>query len=225
MAMYCSAAELRTQIDKTGTTGSGSDGNLNVIIEGVCAGIDNFCNRPDGFLAVSVASARIYPGSGLSWQNIDECVEITLVAVKDSPSDSAYVSWASSDWIAFNGNAESPDFNRLPYMGIMCDPNGSYNVFTSSIYTGLRGFKPSGEGYSHAVPTVQITARWGFALVTPAPIKQAAIALSSRWMKQGQSAWADTLASPELAQLIYRRENADIRWMLESGRYIRPPIG
>jgi hypothetical protein len=225
MTQYCSPIELRTQIDKTGVTGSGSDAALTVLIEAVSQGIDNFCNRPDGFLAPAVGVARIFSGSGKAWQRIDECAAISLVEVKDSPSDTTYVAWAGTDWIPFSGDVENPDFNRLPYTGIMCDPNGDYSVFTSSVYTGLRGFRPSGEGYSHAVPTVRATSRWGYALTVPPVIKETAIALSSRWMKQGQSAWADTLASPELATLIYRRENADIRWMLESGRFIRPTVG
>jgi len=70
---------------------------------------------------------------------------------------------------------------------------------------------------------VSVTANWGYAFHVPAAIKEACIGLSARWFKQGQSAWADTMASPELGQLIYQRENQDIKMMLM--RYVKPAIG
>jgi len=222
MANYCTAAELRTQIDKTGTSGSSSDTALGVIIAAASRAIDQWCNRKDEFIG-GTAAAREFAGSGLPYQWIDDAAAITLVAVKDSPEDTAYVSWAATDWIAFTGDPKAPDFNRLPYTGIMVTAYGDYSSFMSGRYNTRAGFRPAID-ISRSVPTVQITAQWGYALTSaPASIKQATIALASRWMKQGQSAWSDGLVSVEMGMLLYNRENRDIVMMLE--RFTKPAIG
>jgi len=76
------------------------------------------------------------------------------------------------------------------------------------------------------VPTVQITARWGFATEVPIDIKEAAIMQAARWYKRLQSAMADVLASGELGQLLYRKSlDPDIRRLLVDGRYVKPVVG
>ena len=222
MANYCTPAELRTQIEKTGTTGSGSDAALGVIIEAVSRSIDKFCNRPDGFVALSQGVARYYTGQGQAHLLIDECTSISAVAVKDSATDTTYTAWATTDWQACTGDPRSPDWNSTPYTMLMVLPTGSYSVFVSGQTGYMRGFRPTNEEVRN-VPTVKVTATWGYATTCPPAIKEAAIALSARWFKQGQSGWADTLASVDLGQLIYQRENNDIRMMLT--RYIKPAIG
>ena len=219
---YATAAELRTQIEKTGTTGSATDAALLIILDAASQAIDNYCNRPDGFLSSAIATARYYSGQGNPWLMIDECTSIILVAVKDSGTDTTYTSWATTDWQAASGNPENPNWNRLPYDLLVALPTGNYSNFISGQFMSMRGFLPTSE-VAFTTPTVQVTANWGYATTTPPAIKQACIALSARWYKQGQAAWADTLASPELAQLIYRRENLDIRMML--ARFQRPVIG
>lgn len=222
---YATADELRTQMDKTGTAGSGSDVNLTIVLDGVSQAIDRYFNRPDDwFVALAVAAARLFPGSGKAYQIIDECVEISAVAVKSSPSDSSYTAWAATDYIKFTGDPRFPDFNGLPYTGIMIDPNGDYSVFTSGLYGGLHGFRPSGN-LGRAIPTVQVTAKWGYAVTCPPVIKQATLALAARWFKQGQGAWADTLASADFGGLIYQKMNSDIRLMLENTRFHKPALG
>lgn len=208
---YATAAELRTQIEKTGNTGSGTDAALGVILDAASQAIDNYCNRPDGFIASSLDQDRYYSGLGNPWLQIDECISIASVSVKDSITDTTYTAWATTDWQAACGNPDNPDWNRKPYDLIVVLPTGSYSHFTSGISTR-----------AHGIPTVKISAKWGYSALAPAAIKQACIALSARWFKQGQAAWADTLASPELSQLIYRKENADIRMML--ARFQRPTV-
>ena len=228
--IYATEAELRTQINKLGITGSGGIVAVDLLLDAATKTIDNYCNRPDGFVALAVAATRPFPGSGKSYQWIDDCVAITKVEVKDSPSDIAYVTWTNpttdyagdGDWIPFRGDPSSPVFGQLPYHAIMIDPNGDYSSFCSGMYAGLTGFRPSEAG-SRSVPTVKITAKWGYAASAPAGIKSACIALAARWFKQGEGAWADTMASPELGSLIYRKENVDIKMMLE--RFKKPAIG
>jgi hypothetical protein len=224
-AVYATAAELRTQMDKDGTTGSGSAANLDIILEGVSRGIDRMFNRPAGwFTALATAAARLFPGSGKAHQRIDECIAITLVEVKDSVSDDDYTEWEATDWIAFSGDPRFPNFNDLPYTGLIVDPTGDQSLFTGGLFSGLKGFRPI-EPAGRMVPTVRVTAKWGYAEECPPLIKSATLALAARWFKQGQGAWADTLASADFGGLIYRAQNADIRMMLKETRYWRPAMG
>lgn len=224
MATYCTPSELRTQIEKTGTTGAASDTALNILIEAISNTIDRVWNRRDPIVAAPVAVARIFTGSGTVYQSIDECVSITTVSVKESPTDSTYTDWTSSDYIPFSGDIEKPDFNHLPYTYLMTDPSGDYSVFTGGFYVSTPGFKPS-QSIGRGVPTVQVTARWGYALQVPPMVKQTTIALAARYMKSGQSAWTDTLASPELGELMYQQFHSDIKFMLDNMRGVRPSIG
>jgi hypothetical protein len=223
MREYCSPSEVRTQINKTGTTGAGSDDALKIIIQAISDSIDRYCNRiEDGFQA-SIAETRVFPGSGLPYTRIDECISITSVSVKDSATDDDYTSWTSSDWIAFSGDPEWPNFTRLPYTQLMTDPNGDYSVFTSGLFSSTRGFRPS-VGYKRNVPTVQVLARYGYSAKAPAVVKQVTIGLAARAFKQGQSSWADTLASVDFGQLLYMSQNSDLANMLINARLVRPPI-
>ena len=219
---YATASELRTQIEKSGTTGSGSDAALGVLLDAASQAVDRYCNRLDGFLSSPVASARYYSGQGKPYLLIDECTAVSLVAVKDSGTDTTYTSWASTDWQAASGDPKNPDWNRLPYDLLVVLPTGSYALFTSGEFTTKRGFAPTSD-VMRGIPTVQVTANWGYAATIPPAIKSATLALCARWYKQGQAAWADTMVSPELGQMIYRRENLDIRMMLT--RFIKPALG
>lgn len=204
---YATASELRTQIEKTGTTGSGSDSALSIILDAATEAIDYYTNRPDGFISSPVATARYYNGTDKHFIQIDECTAVTSVGVKDSPSDLVYVTWAATDWRAASGSVRDPVWNRLPYNLIMVLATGTYSEVPKDIFS----------------PAAEVTANWGYATTVPATIKQATIALCARWYKQGQAAWADTMISPELGAMIYRKENLDIRMMLD--RYVKPAIG
>ena len=222
MAVYATVAELKARVNITSTDAS-RDSVLSALLAAASGAIDQFCNRPDGFLAASVASARTYAGRGAPFVWIDECTEITAVAVKDAATDTTYTAWATTDWVAFSGSPDAPDFNRTPYTGIMTDPNGNYDTFTAGEFITRRGFRPS-SGVGRAVPTVQVTARWGYANETPAQVREAAITTAARWYKRGESSWADAMSNGEMGQLIYRRSlDADVEMMLS--RYVLPAIG
>ena len=136
MALYCTPAELRTQIEKQGTTGAGADDALNLIIEAASRTIDRHCNRPDGFVALSTATMRYYTGLGKAYLLIDECVAVTAVSVKDSPSDTTYTAWLATDYQACTGDPEYPDWNKTPYNMPMTLASGDYSTFLSGQYEG-----------------------------------------------------------------------------------------
>lgn len=229
---YCLPAELRTQIEKDGTTGSASDAALMILIKAASQVIDRYFNRPDGyFKAEAIGTARYFAGLGKPYIIIDDFASYTQVAVKDSPTDTTYTVWVDgTDYQAFSGDPLSPNFNDTPYTGFMCLPGGDYTYFTSGRYGSTpRGFRPhpdDGPSLGRSVPTVRVTAVWGWATTPPDSIKAVTIGLAARWFKRGQSSWADAVAATEMGTLLYSsREYSDLKMMLESLRMFKPAIG
>ena len=218
---YGTAAELKLRIDKTSAV---DDAVLTAIIAAAQRNINRTCNRPDGFEA-SADVARIYAGLGKPYLLIDECVDISLVEVKESATDTAYTSWNAADWIAFRGDPRSPDFNTLPYDAIMVDPTGDEAIFTSGEFLARGGFRPMTD-VARGAPTVRVTALWGYSVVAPVDIREACLAQAARWFKRFQSSFSDVLASDELGTLLYRQSlDPDIKRLLVDGRYVKPVIG
>lgn len=231
-AAYATVEEFRAEIDKTSTT---DDLTIARLLDAATRTIDRFCNRPDGFMADVTASARYFVGSGDTIQWINECASVSALAVKDSPSDDEgdYTTWTlgtvgtttDADVFPASGDPEVPDYNSTPYTFLVIGSNGAYSLFPSGSFTTRGGFKPAGSR-TRGVPTVEVEARWGFALTVPHDIREAAIMQSARWFKRLQSAMADTAASSELGTLLYRQSlDPDIALILRSGRYIRPAVG
>jgi hypothetical protein len=219
---YATAAELRTQMNKTSVA---DDTILTAIIAAAENTINLFTNRIDGFVALTTAIARIYAGTGRAYMSIDECVAITLVEVKESVSDTTYVSWAAGDWIPFRGDYKDPNFNMLPYTMLMTNPTGDQAYFTGGKFGGLRGFPPETDR-SRGAPTVRVTAKWGYSVAVPADIKEACIMQSARWYKRLEGAMSDALASSELGTLLYRQVlDPDVKMILVNGRYVKPAVG
>jgi hypothetical protein len=196
--MYGTASELRARIDKTSTA---DDSVLESLIRAATRNIDRACNRPDGFVADMAANARYYVGSGKSFQWIDECVSVTAVAVKDSASDDedSYVAWTvgtvgtttEADVFPATGDPAMPDYTTTPHTLLVVGANGDYSTFTGGSFTSRGGFRPL-TTVSRGLPTVRVTARWGYAASVPEDVKEAALMQSARWFKRFQSAMSDT---------------------------------
>jgi hypothetical protein len=76
------------------------------------------------------------------------------------------------------------------------------------------------------IPTVQVTAKWGYSAVVPPTITKACEMQVVRWYKRFEGAMADALASAELGQLLYRQElDPDVKFILVGGRYVKPSVG
>jgi hypothetical protein len=230
--MYGTASELRARIDKTSTA---NDTVLEALIRAATRNIDRACNRPDGFLADASASARYYVGSGKGFQWIDECVSVTAVAVKDSPSgdEDSYTSWTvgtvgtttEADVFPATGDPAMPDYTTTPHTLLVVGANGSYSTFTGGGFTSRGGFRPT-TTVGRGLPTVRVTAQWGFATSVPYDIKEACLMQASRWYKELQSALTDTLASAELGVLLYQKSlHPAIYRLLVDGRYVKPVTG
>lgn len=236
---YATPAELRAQTDMD--AGQWTDVELNIFLNAISAAIDAYCNRPDGFVADAVASARVYAGSGKAFQRIDECVEVTAVASKSAPSDSTYTAWTTADWIAFSGDVRWPEFNKKPYTQLMVTPGGSYRYFLQGSVEGAvagAGFFPSDYwdrdiryGLRNrpdipGAPTVQVTAKWGYAVTVPAQIKQATLIEAARWSKRGEGVWTDAVSTGEFGEMRYTKALDPVTVMiLAGGRFVKPAVG
>jgi hypothetical protein len=203
---YGTLTALKRYLEKTDT---GDDTALNSLMAAASTAIDRYCKRPDGFIALSTATARTYVGSGKAYQMIDECTSITAVAVKDSIDETTYTTWATTDYDKAAGGAESPDFNRTPYTVLFVKPDGDYSTFTSGRMGRIRA------------PTVQVTAKWGYAVSCPDEIETATMMQAARWWKRLQGAMADSLASPDMGMLMYLKQlDPDIQQILIGGGYV-----
>jgi len=221
MADYAVREELKSQIGKVGAT---HDTVLDGLITAASEMIDKFCNRPMGFIGLETAVERLYSGNGVPYLYIDDCVDVELVEVKESVTDSTYTSWAATDWIKFSGSHRHPNFNNIPYTGLMIDPNGDYDVFTSGQFSSARGFRPTSLA-PRSIPTVQVTANWGYAAAVPAIISQATITQAARWYSRGKSGWADTMASNDFGVLAFKQSlDPDVKMLLVSTGLVRANI-
>lgn len=217
MTQYATPDELSSQttidLGKYGT-------QVTALLTACSEAINNACHRPDGFVADSAASARTYVGSGKNYQRIDECVAITLVETKNSITDSAYVSWSASDWIAFRGSPKRPNFNALskdepyPYTGVMVSLlSDTYSYFPLGLYTSV------------GQPNIRVTAKWGYAVTVPDAIKQATIIQATRFFKRGQAVWADALANSDFGEVRFvKKTDPAYDYLIQHG-FIKPQIG
>jgi len=209
VTVYATAAELRANVDIDGAT---DDAILLSLLTAVSLAIDRFCNRPRGFVALSTAEEDYFVGMGRGYIYIEECTEITNAAVKESITDTTYTDWAATDWFAFRGDPLSPQVNKTPYHGLIVHPGGDYAVFLN------------GRVNLHtAVPTVAVTAKWGYATTCPETIKTATIAEASRYYKMGESAYADALMNQEMGEMRFFKDMSPVtKMLLINARYVRP---
>ena len=231
---YATIAELKASINIL-TTDATRDTVLTRLLSAAEEAINGICNRPDGFLAITTATARYFPGSGKSYQRIDECVAVTAVAVKDSPSDdeNAYTAWVlgtvgtttAADVFLASGDPKYPNFGQTPYTLLVIGPNGSQVNFTSGRFASRGGFRPTADVY-RGLPTVKVTARYGYSDTVPPQVKEACVLQASRWYKRGESSYADTLGSAEMGILQFRKAlDPDLEAMLVLARLVKPAIG
>lgn len=224
--VYATVEQLKAQ---PGVTGGDDDTVMALMLEAASRTIDGFCNRErDGFLASIVPSARLFVGSGMTYQWIDECVEVVSVAVKFTQTQPTYTSLAGTDWLPFKGGPDKPNFNLGPWTGIMAQRPGTIGYWPNG-WIGTYGWIwPSDrvlvdDEMLPKLPTVEVSARWGYANAIPPQVTQATITQAARWFKRGQSFWADSAASSDFGVMQYRRElDPDVKMMLQLGRLVRP---
>ncbi|MCP4713440.1 MAG: phage gp6-like head-tail connector protein [Planctomycetes bacterium] len=232
--MYITLAELKARIEIP-TTDVDHDAELTALIVAAGAAIDKFTNRPDGYEALSVATARLFVGRGQSFLLIDESVEITKVETR-TVSETTFTVWTNpatataldGDYIPAAGDPRFPVYGQTPYDMLIVDTNGDYSYFDSGYRCNHRfGFWQSTPVYpGPGVPTVRVTAKWGYSVAAPTPIREATGMQAARWFKRLQGAMADSLASTDFGQPAYIQTlDPDVKAILYTGRMVKPMTG
>jgi hypothetical protein len=229
---YCTPVEVRGQMKGES---SADDTILTAMILAVSRFLDGYMGRAeDGFVALSTATARLYPGTGLRWLWIDECVSITSVKVKDAVTDTAYnTTLGAGEYRGFRGDPRTPNsvnFNRLPYHGLMLSAASRKSYFLEGSFQSINSYynyndrdRDISEVFE---PTIEVTAKWGYAVTLPPIIKQAAIMQTTRIYKRMQGGMADALLSPDFGQSRFISDlDKDVKVLLNMSRLKRPQFG
>ena len=228
---YATPLELKLRLKRDDVLG---ETVLLALLNAATLAVDRLCNRIKessnddsngmGFVADSIANTRVYIGSGLAVQRIDECTSVTLVEVKEAVTEKDYTEWESDDWMLAAGSKKHPIYDKSPYTLLVVTPWGDQSHFTSGKYTGRSGFTPD-TLYGRQLPTVRSTAKWGYAASAPTPIREATIMQAIRWCNRLKGGMSDTLASAELGQLTFTRQlDPDIAMILYTGRWVRVQV-
>jgi hypothetical protein len=196
---YATVAEFKAQ---SNLPSSSKDTSIELMLDAAAAVVNGFCNRPEGFNAASVATAKRYAGTDDEYVHIAECVQVTQVEVLIAD---VWTVLAATAWHPYAGDWMTPDFDITPYSGVLLTGR-SQATFPKEKY-----------------PTVRVMARWGYAEQVPPQVKTAVIAQAHVWFKRGESSWADVLGSPDTGQLFFRSKiDPAVRLMLEMARLVRP---
>jgi hypothetical protein len=181
--------------------GDGKDALIALCLEAAENRVEEVCGRSqDGFVAGAYPTTRVYVGNGLAWLYIDQCVEVELVEVKESISDTSYTAWDADDWEAASGSPERPTYGRTPYELLVASNS---NRFTSGRY-----------GRQQRVPTVRVTARWGYAEEVPAALEMLVVGQAARYFQRLRGTFEDAIVGPEGGAILFRRMDADLQALL-----------
>ena len=228
--VYASADDIRTAM---GGASASDDSDLELTAMAVSRWLDAYCGYPDvGFLAQTTATPKLYSADGERYLWIDPCIEVTAVAMKDSVTDTTYtVSFTpGTHVIGFRGDPTSKfiEYNKTPYHGIVILPNAPRSYFLNGQYATEKGFPvhPDDVEFATHTPTVQVTAKWGYASEVPEIIKRATIMQTIRLYKRQKGAMADAVLSGDFNIQQYNKMiDPDIKAMLTFSRLKNSQLG
>lgn len=160
---YHTLAELKTRLGITDNTDNDA---LNAASASASRNIEKYCRRQ--FNDAGSATARLYRPTSRYVVLVDDFHTTTgLQVATDDDDDGTYETiWASTDYINEPIDGVRDGVAGWPYWKITAVD--TYNF------------------YSYRRPSVQVTARWGWASV-PAPIKEASLALAEEIFKMKDS--------------------------------------
>ena len=201
MNAYATVADFKAA---SGLQDASQDAHIQLCLDAAAVAIENYCNRGVPLVASGTPSAMEFANRRASlYTEIPECVEVTLVEARWSPSGT----WeAVATFVPLGGTPEYPRY-AAPYRWLYADEGWPLDWVSGS-------------------PNLRITARWGASDTVLPQVRLAVIGQATRWFKRGQSSWADTLASDAVGQLFFRRElDPDLAMMLKNARLVRPALG
>ncbi len=219
--VYATADEIRTRMGMDST-----DDNVILLAYATAVSrlIDGFMGRKEtGFKALAAATARVFAGTGERYLFINENIEVTAVKLKDALTDSTYdKTLVATEYESFRGSFSNPNFNDLPYSAIMLSANATVGSFLSG--NAINYFEDTiNNTKAPQLPTVQITAKWGYAENVPEVIKEATVMQSVRIYKRLQGGMADALLTGDLGQSRFiSKLDKDVQVLLEFSGIKKP---
>lgn len=216
-ALYASPADIRNEINMQSTS---DDSKLQTYIAAVSRMIDGYMGyREEGFQAKEVETYKIFSGFGRRYLNIPACLEVTSVALKTDLTQSSYDKVLSaSEYVAFRGVYNHPNYNETPFTGILLTSSSTIATFWKGVSDQRFEFGDSSEKNSAKAvsePNIQIGARWGYADIVPAPIRTATIMQSVRIYQRLSGGMADAIINDAFGMNRYMSElDKDVKVLL-----------
>lgn len=155
---YAEVADLKTRLEISVTT---YDDQIEEVLGTASREIEGWCGRQ--FNDAGATSARIYEPATCSRVEVDDFSTTTGLEVATGIDGTFGTSWSASEWVLYPVNGIVGGLSGWPYREL--------------VSVGGRSF-PVGYGR----PTVQVTARWGWAQV-PQPVKQATLIIAAELLK------------------------------------------
>lgn len=155
---YATADELKDRLEVTDTT---YDDQIDEVLGTASREIDTWTGRQFG--DAGTTSARVYEPTSCGRLLVDDFHTSTGLAVATGTDGTYTTSWSATDWQLYPLNGIVDGMPGWPYRELVA--------------VGGRTF-PVGYGR----PTVQVTARWGWAEV-PYAVKQATLILAAELLK------------------------------------------
>jgi hypothetical protein len=199
--MYATVDEFKAETELT-------DDRFDLVIEkaikAASEAIDNYINRGAPALAITVATPKTLPARGGEALRIPDCVQITKVETRATPTDT-WVETLAANYVGFAGDWMNNPTYEPPYSGVLLIDGSSFP--------------------KSAMPVVRVTARWGLSETIPPDIRQATLILSHRWFKRAQTGWGDSTASADFGGVSFRSTlDPDERRIIGLGRWIKPTL-
>lgn len=159
-APYVTLPELKSYLKITDAT---DDAELQFALDSASRGIDDHCQRQ--FNDSGAATARVYTPENACWVIVDDFSTTTGLVIKtDEGDDGVYEqTWSAADYYLSPANGVVRGRPGFPYWEIR-------STLTSRYFPTWRR------------PSVEVTARWGWAAV-PEPVKQACLVLAAEAFK------------------------------------------
>ena len=152
---YCTLEQLSSVLDM-GTVSS-YDTELELVIESISRGIDDYCSRR--FYTTDADETRYFTAISNNECKIDELLSITSLKTDDDLDGTYEITWASGDYNLF-------PYNASQYSFIETTPLGSYLFL------------------KNARKNVQVVGKFGYSATAPKNITQACIMQSERFFKR-----------------------------------------
>lgn len=217
-AVYATVEELKAQ---PGIASSADDATILLFLQAASRAVDGFCNEPDGFVA-QASSTRDFVASGTNHVWVGTMNQVT--AVSTSTDGENFSLLPSSSYRTFTGDPNWPNFNSVPFYGLLLMNSSVLGFPDGRGWLLERGLADTTSRISK--PSVRVTGSWGYSSTVPELVKIATITIASRWFKRGQSFWSDSGGDGQQGQIFYRQAiDPDVKMMLQLARLKRPLYG